>query len=305
MEKHSQNQRERLSYLEFRVYFTGQINRSDLIERFGISEAAATRDLAIYRKEAPGNVVFDPITKFYRIGENFMPHFIKNVASKDLLRALVHGIGDDFGGAPEVLVPVELPIRLHAPDASVLATVSRAIFGQHVLRVGYLSGSGSHGERDIVPFAFSGTGLKWQIRAYDRKNCRFSHFLVNRINSAEVLRGVHPLAQELKEFDDDWNRMVKMEIVAHPDRPTDKAMTELEYQMHDGVLHMKVRAALAGSVLRLWDVDCSPDHRLGNNFYRLWLRNSIALHDVSSAEIAPGYSTSSPDVLKRGVGGNQ
>jgi hypothetical protein len=41
-------QRERL--VDFRLYFFGEIGRPDLIERFGVAPAGATRDLALYRK---------------------------------------------------------------------------------------------------------------------------------------------------------------------------------------------------------------------------------------------------------------
>lgn len=43
-------QRERLAYIDFQLYFFGDIGRPDLIERFGVAPAGATRDLALYRK---------------------------------------------------------------------------------------------------------------------------------------------------------------------------------------------------------------------------------------------------------------
>ena len=43
----SQVQRERLAYIDFRLYFFGEIGRPDLIERFGVAPAGATRDLAM------------------------------------------------------------------------------------------------------------------------------------------------------------------------------------------------------------------------------------------------------------------
>jgi hypothetical protein len=92
MAEHSQNQRERLNYLEFRLYFTGQISRADLMQRFGISEAAATRDLAIYRDEAAENLEFDTGTKIYRISKSFALSYLENIDPKQLLRALVHGL---------------------------------------------------------------------------------------------------------------------------------------------------------------------------------------------------------------------
>ncbi len=59
--------------------------------------------------------------------------------------------------------------------------------------------------------------------------------------------------------------------------------------MTDGVLHLKVRAATVGYVLRQWIVDCSPKHSLIGKEYRLWLKNYLALYGVSNAVLAPGY----------------
>jgi hypothetical protein len=288
MAEHSQNQRERLNYLEFRLYFTGQISRADLIQRFGISEAAATRDLAIYRDEAAENLEFDTVTKIYRISKSFALSYLKSIDPKQLLRALVHGIGNDFGTEPESLVPCELPSRLQAPSADVLASVSRAICQKAVLRIEYLSDSGNHGPREIVPFSFVGTGLKWLVRAYCRRKGIFCDFIVNRIKHAEVVWDAKPLPAEDKENDDEWNRMLKLELIPHPKAsPEKKAMIAQEFQMSDGVHVLRVRAALAGYVLRLWSVDCSPTQRL--ELFPLCLRNLMALHDVDNALLAPGY----------------
>lgn len=286
MENRSQNQRERLNYIEFRVFFTGQFSRSDLVQRFGISKAGATRDLAIYQQEAPANIEFDGTTKNYRIAKSFQLHYLKEVEPKQMLRALVHGLGNDFGAGPEHLVPCELPTRLQAPPVEVLAAISRAINQGRVLSAEYLSGTGNYGRREIVPFSIFGTGLKWMVRAYNRRRNLFCDFILNRFKSAEVLEE-KPRPEEAKEFDDEWNRMLKLELIPHPAAsPDSKAVTLQEFQMTDGALVLRVRAALAPHVLNLWRVDCSQDQHL--TFLPLCLRNLVALHDVDAA-IAPGF----------------
>lgn len=40
---------------------------------------------------------------------------------------------------------------------------------------------------------------------------------------------------------------------------------------------------------RRWSVDCSPDHRLKEEQYRLWLSDPLALYGVQNAKLAPGY----------------
>jgi hypothetical protein len=73
----------------------------------------------------------------------------------------------------------------------------------------------------------------------------------------------------------------------------------MDYAMRDGVLKVNVRAAVAGYVLRRWNVDCTEDHSLkgteDNNQkgaeYHLWLRNRQALYGVQNLMLAPGYTT--------------
>jgi hypothetical protein len=59
--------------------------------------------------------------------------------------------------------------------------------------------------------------------------------------------------------------------------------------MTDGSIRMRVRAAVAGYMLRRWSVDCSPDHSLKEEQYRLWLSDPLALYGVENAKLAPGY----------------
>lgn len=290
-----QNQRERLNYLEFRVFFTGQVTRVDLIKRFGVSEAAATRDLATYRELAAGNIEIDPVAKHYRIQPKFELKFIKDIAAKHVLRALVHGLGDDFGTSPTTLIPCELPPRLNAPDIATLATISRAIFQQKAIRFGYQSNSGDDGPREIVPHCLAGNGLRWHVRAFNRQRNRFADFVINRIKTAEIIEDSKPKPNETKEHDDDWNRMVVLELVPHPKKADLQERTEDEYGMVDGVLKFKVRGALVGYVLQLWNVDCSPDHSMAANYCTLWLRNPMALYGLDNAKLAPGYPSAKPE----------
>lgn len=71
----TQPQRDRLAFVELRVRFLGEIRRQDLVTRFGIQSAAASRDLALYKELAPGNIDYDYRAKSYVLGASFMPIF--------------------------------------------------------------------------------------------------------------------------------------------------------------------------------------------------------------------------------------
>jgi len=79
-----------------------------------------------------------------------------------------------------------------------------------------------------------------------------------------------------------------MELVAHPKLPHPETI-EMDYVMQDGVLKINVRAAVAGYVLRRWNVDCTEDNSLKGAEYHLWLRNRQALYGVQNLVLAPGY----------------
>ena len=55
------------------------------------------------------------------------------------------------------------------------------------------------------------------------------------------------------------------------------------------MLKLQVRAAVAGYLLRRWNVDCSADHRLDRPEIHLWLQNRQTLYGVENLAIAPGY----------------
>jgi predicted DNA-binding transcriptional regulator YafY len=183
-----------------------------------------------------------------------------------------------------------LPVRLHAPNIEAFATISRAIYSKRVVSITYISENGPS-IREIVPFSFAGNGLRWHVRAFDRKRSIFADFVINRIKNAELVAESKIQAHETRENDHQWNRMVDLEITPHPDikaRGKSTEFIEYEHKMTDGMLTYKVRASLAGYILRLWNVDCTPEATMPTN-RQLWLRNPQALYGVSSAKLAPGY----------------
>ena len=286
----TQPQRDRLAFVELRVRFIGDIRRQDLVSRFGIQSAAATRDLAIYKELAPGNIDYDTKAKCYVLGEDFKPLF--DFPPERVLSWLTQGFGDGEPSQLKAWVASEIPSRLTHPDLDVLACVTRAIHQECPIRVEYHSISSGQTERQIVPFALIDDGLRWHVRAFDRRSQEFRDFVITRIKGPVLLRDEEVQAHERGDQDIQWTRIVELELIPHPDQPRSE-VTEMDYGMRDGVLRMKLRAATAGYILRKWSVDSSPDHSLRGPEYRLWLKNPLALYGVRNAVLAPGYR--SPD----------
>ena len=291
----TQAQRDRLAYAELRLRFVGEIRRQDLVARFGIQEAAATRDIAQYKKLAPGNLEYDTKNKLYVRAEWFRPLF--DFPPERVLSWLTQGFGD---GEPMRLKPwviSEVPTRLTHPDLDVLAAVTRAIHQECPLAVEYHSISSGITEREIVPFALIDNGLRWHVRAFDRKSQEFRDFVITRIKNPVVLKGQPVATHEMSDQDIQWTRIVELELVPHPNQPRPE-ITEMDYGMNGGVLRMKLRAATAGYILRKWSVDCSPDHCLRGAEYRLWLKDHLAIYGVKNAILAPGYKSQEQKLVK-------
>lgn len=287
LDEMSQTQRERLQYIEMHLWFSGEVRRPDIENRFGVKPAAASRDLAAYRELAPGNLEYDNTSRCYRVTHDFKPAF--QHSTERVLTWLSQGFGDGLELKLKRVVPSEGPCPAIKPDIGILASVAQAIAGKKVLRITYLSVSSGRAVREIIPVALADSGLRWHVRAYDRQNARFSDFALRRIVGAEVLQE-QAGEEERLEADEQWARIVDLELVPHPDVEWCEGI-EADYGMQNGVLKMRSRAALVGYLLQRWSVDCSADHSLNAKQHHLWLANPQTLYGVESAVMAPGYKT--------------
>lgn len=284
--KLGQSQLDRLAYIEFKIYFFGTVGRSDLMNRFGIGSAGATRDFAAYKALAPINLQFDNSTKNYLIGENFSPVF-EHLADR-VMTALSQGFGDGIKPASDPLVTCETPPPLNRLKIEILAPLSRAIHLGKVANISYFSGSSGLSRREIVPFAFATDGLRWHVRAFDRKRGAFLDFVLSRMDDVFIADDTSPKKNEVASQDNQWNRIVEMDLVPHPLKESAE-LVRRDFGMVDGVLRLKMRAAMAGYILQQWHVDCSSDHHIEDKAYRLWLRDPLVLYGVESAVFAPSY----------------
>lgn len=281
----SQKQRDRLAYIEFRLWFLGDVSRKDLMERFEIAPAVATRDFTAYREVAPQNIDFEGRRKIYVTGGSFEPIF--EHSPERVLSAISRGFGDGVDRREGSYVPCEFPIRLNRPSLTELAIVTRAIHQSQVLNVRYHSLKRGAAEREIIPHALVDSGLRWHARVFDRKSNEFRDLVISRIESAEPRETGVIAPHECAGCDEQWNRILELDLIPHPkqDRPE---IVQRDFAMKKGLLTVRVRAAVAGYVLQLWNVDCSPDQCLDPTIHRLCLKDLGQISGVKSAEIAPG-----------------
>jgi len=284
--------RDRIAHIDFTLLFKGEAVRADLVDRFSIAAAQATKDFTMYRELAPGNIEYDQKLKLHKRGEAFESLFDYDVVRT--LATISQGYGDGFTGKVKPPLACEAPYHLNKPSLSIVAKVTEAIHKGKALRITYVSLSSGETTREIVPHTLVDNGLRWHVRGFDRKHNEFRDFVLTRIKAAVVLEDstLSPSIvkeSELESQDRQWNRFVELELVPHPRIEHSEAI-ELDYGMTGGVLKVEIRAATAGYLLRQWHVDCSKAHSLQGTEYQLWLKNTPTLYGVGNLNLAPGFN---------------
>jgi hypothetical protein len=279
--------RDRIAHIDFTLLFKGEAVRADLVDRFSIAAAQATKDFTMYRELAPSNIEYDQKLKLHKRGGAFEPLFEYDVVRT--LATISQGYGDGFTGKVKPPLACEAPYHLNKPSLSIVAKVTEAIHKGKALSITYVSLSSGETTREIVPHTLVDNGLRWHVRGFDRKHNEFRDFVLTRIKAAVVIEDSTLSEAELESQDRQWNRFVELELVPHPRIEHSEAI-ELDYGMAGGVLKVEIRAAIAGYLLRQWHVDCSKAHSLQGTEYQLWLKNTPTLYGVGNLNLAPGFN---------------
>jgi predicted DNA-binding transcriptional regulator YafY len=238
---------QRLEFIEFRLFWEGAVNRSDIIDRFGVSVPQASNDLTAYRQLAPENVAYDLSGKRYVPTPTFLAKFLKPNPDRYLaqLKAMADGIleiGDTWlASLPEAGV---LPIPNRRIHPSVLRAVLTAIRRKGGVHIEYQSTNPENPDpiwRWISPHAFGFDGLRWHVRAFCHRDNRFKDFILGRCLTA----GEQGPAAAAVERDWQWQTFFEVVLRPNPDL-TDgqRRAVALDYNMTDGKIAVPVRFAL-------------------------------------------------------------
>ncbi|MBN4080348.1 WYL domain-containing protein [Beggiatoa alba] len=273
--------RQRLQYIEMMAFYTGVVTRSDVAKTFGLSDAAATKDLNLYNQIAPDNLIYKHSVFGFVPGDRFAA-VIADLSPDTALPMIANNLTMMGGAQPHQLiygVPVEsLPLPTRLPSKDILAQIIRAVRHSKRLQVDYLSLSDRHdaepepnNKRFIEPHALINTGLRWHIRAYSEQTFDFRDFVLSRISEA-VLTNID--AESSPEFDDNWVQIVSLKLKPHPKLNQRKRQSLLlDYNATDGVIELQVRGALLAYLLQRLSVDTSADFSMNPNAYQLVIVN--------------------------------
>lgn len=253
---------QRLEFIEFRLFWQGQVNRSDLIETFQVSVNQASGDLTKYSDLAPGNMVYNVRVRSYERAPDFTPRFFKPDANRYLssLRAVSAGLiaqADSWLSAPPAHDATPVPVR--GVDAEILRAVVEAIGRKQALEVRYQSFSRPEPMwRWMAPHALAFDGFRWHARAWCEVDECFKDFVLSRMLGTRAIRagGVD------QTTDADWSEVSALEIGPHPElSPPQKAAIALDYGMIDGRLTIHVRRAMLYYALKRLGLDTDPSAR--------------------------------------------
>lgn len=271
----------RLEFIDFRLFWEGHVNRSDLIGGFGVSVNQASTDLNRYIAMAPDNMAYDKSSRTYIRSSGFVARFLEPDAGFYLskLRSVADGIvdrSDTWIGRLPSYDCAPTPVR--GVDAKTLRSVVAAIRRSEAIEIKYQSMSRPEPSwRWIAPHAIGFDGYRWHARAFCLSDDSFKDFLFSRIletrnTKASPTRGEEDVA---------WNEELTLEIGPHPDlSDAQKKVIALDYGMRGGRAEIRVRKALLYYALKRLGLDTDPSARRPQD-QQIVLLNSDAVLPVA------------------------
>jgi len=261
-----ETQRERLFYLEFLALFTGQVTRKDLVTRFGISEAAATKDISFYVDIAPDVINYDLRKKSYMFtGGN--PYFSHNIDQVLFSLAGERAIAIDPKHAQRLPSWVNISIKRKV-DLKSVATITRCIYQHQQMKAKYVSLSSGSKLRLLSPTSIVHDGLRWHIRCYDHKNKEYRDFNLSRFVNVNAENNPKISLSD----DEEWNNEVTLELIPHPKSMHPETII-MDYDIKNNIKHVKLKICLVGYFLRQWNIDYTDDASGNPRAQQLYLNN--------------------------------
>lgn len=236
----------RLEFIEQCLFWSGRINRSDIIRQFGVSVPQASNDLTRYQAAATRNVTYDRSKKRYVTTEDFVPLFYKPAV--DHYRAQSETTSDEcskpngfwLGASPVV---ASMPALHQRIDTDILRSVVRAIREERAIEICYQTLRTNCLEPvscRISPHALGNDGLYWYTRAFCHIEKKFKDFRLSRILKVCDFRETTAKS----ETDRLWQESIDVILIPNPElTASQRATIALDYGMRNGKICVPVRKA--------------------------------------------------------------
>lgn len=233
----------RLVYLDQCLTWRGQVNRKDLIERFGISSPQAAIDFREYLDR-----VADPKPRYDAVRKCYLAD------SKHHGLPFTHEVGspDELVRSPASNGFSLLPSPVRQCPPFVMRHLYQAIEQRLKIEIDYVSMStGLRQNQWIAPAQFASDGERLHVRAWSFHHQEWRDYLPVRV-SPESSFLTAPVGQELQR-DADWEELIDIRLRPINDLSDEqKAAVRLEYGFTEDVLSFQVRRSLEFYVERRW-----------------------------------------------------
>ncbi len=273
----------RLEFIEFRLFWEGQINRSDLVDQFRVSVPQASADLKRYQEIAPGFISYDSHLKTYRPTAKFTPqHLVPSgdayLAHLRLRESGVVGESDTWANhVPDFSV---VPILRRTVRPEILRAIMEAARMSLAVKIKYQSASSNSTTwRWIAPHALGFDLFSWHARAWCLRHEQFRDFVLTRVMEIGESRP----EQVDRGLDHEWNQSVTFVLQPNPNlNPGARRAVELDFGMESGKCTIETRVSLSFYLERHLGLKQSPEPT-DPNHQRLVLVNRNEVERIREA----------------------
>jgi len=255
---------QRLEFIEFRLFWEGGVNRSDITSFFGVSVPQASKDLSHYQEIAPHNMRYDRSLKRYFASDRFSPRFLQPDATRYLtqLNSIARGaLTAAETWLSEVPDFAAVPLPRRNIDPAILKRVLECVREGRALEIRYQSLSATRPKpqwRWITPHAFGFDGMRWHTRAFCHIDRQFKDFLLPRILDVKEdgPAGAKPTD------DHTWIETTEVVLKPHPALTEDQQkVVATDFGMKKGKLHVRVKLAMLYYFLKRLGLDFEEHKR--------------------------------------------
>lgn len=275
-DKRPWTQNRRFEFIEWKLFWDGALNRSDLEEMFEISTPQASVDLRRYRELAGENIEYDATDKAFKPTPQMKPAFLKISADRLLLqlRALLTGALPRREIWFREVPPIDMaPDIVRHVDPKCLRRILDAIRAKRCVEVRYQSLTNSR-VRQIAPHALAFDGYRWHVRAWACDRGDFRDFVLTRIDN---IKPGQPADFDPSD-DVEWNSTITLDLRPHPGLSEDQAVAiQRDFAMIDGKRTIDVRLSMAFYFITRMNLDLKDIPAS---------RAQICLHNLEAVQIA-------------------
>ncbi len=268
-------QSERLFYLEFLAIFIGRVSRKDLQGRFGISEAAATKDLSLYNELAPNVLAYNIHKKTYLFASDESLYYTHNIEQS--LYSLCGERAISFDSKHAERLPSWVNLSIQSPlNLKLVSGITRCMYQNLSMNVEYSSLSSGYSSKILSPLSLLNDGSRWHVRCFDHHKEEYRNYNLERFISVEMDNS--PSVSSAN--DDSWNNEVLIQLNVHPKAKHPESILRDYTTTKNGLIEVRLKICTVGFFLRRWNVDCTDNADGNPHLQQLALHNKTKLKNI-------------------------